>query len=206
MEWFSGIAANIVVVGMTAGNLLTPVLTKRLQKRDILLVSRAATLLTVLGIAVAVKFENIIIFMVAMFLKNTIAPVVDGVNTGLGADIQNYHQWKYGERADSMSGVYGWFLGPVNMAIGFVIPWLLKLVGFTSDWDVLFDSQILNSVFNIYTWASVIGLVLVTVPFFFYDLTKEKLEQCIQELQERVRAIENEEPLPEAAAVAAEEG
>ena len=206
MEWFSGIAANIVVVGMTAGNLLTPVLTKRLQKRDILLVSRAATLLTVLGIAVAVKFENIIIFMVAMFLKNTIAPVVDGVNTGLGADIQNYHQWKYGERADSMSGVYGWFLGPVNMAIGFVIPWLLKLVGFTSDWDVLFDSQILNSVFNIYTWASVIGLVLVTVPFFFYDLTKEKLEQCIQELQERVRAIENDEPLPEAAAVAAEEG
>lgn len=206
MEWFSGIAANIVVIGMTAGNLLTPVLTKRLQKRDILLVSRAATLLTVLGIAVAVKFENIIIFMAAMFLKNTIAPVVDGVNTGLGADIQNYHQWKYGERADSMSGVYGWFLGPINMAIGFVIPWLLKLVGFTSDWDVLFDSQILNNVFNIYTWASVIGLVLITVPFFFYDLTKEKLEQCIKELQERVRAIENDEPLPEAATVAAEEG
>lgn len=206
MEWFSGIAANIVVVGMTAGNLLTPVLTKRLQKRDILLVSRAATLLTVLGIAVAVKFESIIIFMVAMFLKNTIAPVVDGVNTGLGADIQNYHQWKYGERADSMSGVYGWFLGPINMAIGFVIPWLLKLVGFTSDWDVLFDSKILNNVFNIYTWASVVGLVLVTVPFFFYDLTKEKLEQCIKELQERVRAIENDEPLPEAATVAAEEG
>lgn len=206
MEWFSGIAANIVVVGMTAGNLLTPVLTKRLQKRDILLVSRAATLLTVLGIAVAVKFENIIIFMVAMFLKNTIAPVVDGVNTGLGADIQNYHQWKYGERADSMSGVYGWFLGPVNMAIGFIIPWLLKLVGFTSDWDVLFDSKILNNVFNIYTWASVIGLILVTVPYFFYDLTKEKLDQCIRELQARVRAIEEDTLPAETAAVAAEEG
>ncbi|MGN0519689.1 MAG: MFS transporter [Candidatus Fimenecus sp.] len=205
MEWFSGIAANIVVVGMTAGNLLTPVLTKRFQKRDILIASRAATLLTVLGVAVAVKFENIFIFMVAMFLKNTLAPVVDGVNTGLGADIQNYHQWKYGERADSMSGVYGWFLNPINMAIGYIIPWLLKLVGFTSDWDVLFDSKILNNVFNIYTWASVIGLVLITVPFFFYDLTKEKLELCVRELQERVRAIE-EADAPTAAVSTVEEG
>lgn len=199
MEWFSGIAANIVVVGMTAGNLLCPVLTKRFQKRDILISFRAVTLLTVLGVALAVKTGNIVIFMVSMFLKNTVAPIVDGVNGGLGADILNYHQWRFGERADSMSGVFSWFLNPINMAIGFIIPWLLKLVGFTSDWDVLFDSQILNNVFNIYTWASVVGLVLITVPFFFYDLTKEKHEQCVKELQERVRAMEEADAVPAAA-------
>ncbi len=199
MEWFSGIAANIVVVGMTAGNLLCPVLTKRFQKRDILISFRAVTLLTVLGVALAVKTGNIVIFMVSMFLKNTVAPIVDGVNGGLGADILNYHQWRFGERADSMSGVFSWFLNPINMAIGFIIPWLLKLVGFTSDWDVLFDSQILNNVFNIYTWASVVGLVLITVPFFFYDLTKEKHEQCVKELQERVRAMEEADAIPAAA-------
>lgn len=199
MEWFSGIAANIVVVGMTAGNLLCPVLTKRFQKRDILISFRAVTLLTVLGVALAVKTGNIVIFMVSMFLKNTIAPIVDGVNGGLGADILNYHQWRFGERADSMSSVFSWFLNPINMAIGFIIPWLLKLVGFTSDWDVLFDSQILNNVFNIYTWASVVGLVLITVPFFFYDLTKEKHEQCVKELQERVRAMEEADAVPAAA-------
>lgn len=203
MEWFSGIAANIVVVGMTAGNLLCPVLTKRFQKRDILISFRAVTLLTVLGVALAVKTGNIVIFMVSMLLKNTIAPIVDGVNGGLGADILNYHQWRFGERADSMSGVFSWFLNPINMAIGFIIPWLLKLVGFTSDWDVLFDSQILNNVFNIYTWASVVGLVLITVPFFFYDLTKEKHEQCVKELQERVRAMEEADAIP--AATLAEE-
>ncbi|MGN0572302.1 MAG: MFS transporter, partial [Acutalibacteraceae bacterium] len=193
MEWFSGIAANIVVVGMTAGNLLCPVLTKRFQKRDILISFRALTLLTVLGIALAVKLQNIYIFMISMFLRNTVSPIVDGVGVGLSADILNYHQWKYGERADAMSGVFGWFLNPITMGIGLIVPWALKSVGFTSDWDVLYDSQILNNVFSIYTWVTVIGLVLVTIPFFFYDLTKEKHEMCVRELQARLKAIEEKE-------------
>lgn len=193
MEWFSGIAANIVVIGMTAGNLLCPMLTKRFQKRDVLISFRAVTLITVLGIALAVKYENIFIFMFSMFLKNTVTPIVDGVSVGLNADILTYHQWKYGERADAMSGVFGWILNPVIMAVGLIIPWMLKSVGFTSDWDVLYDSQILNNVFSIYTWATVIGIVFVTIPFFFYDLTKEKHDMCVRELQERVKAIEEEE-------------
>ncbi len=192
MEWFSGVAANIVVMGMTFGNILCPILTKRFQKRNILISFRGVTLLTVLGIALAVKTENIIIFMIAMFLKNTISPIVDGVNVGLNADILTYHQWKYGERADAMAGVFGWFLNPVNVAIGYIMPWLLSMIGFTSDWDVLFDSQILNNVFSLYTWGSIIGLVLLTAPFIFYDLTREKHDMCVKELQERVRAIEEE--------------
>ncbi|MBR5201846.1 MAG: MFS transporter [Clostridia bacterium] len=193
MEWFSGVAANIVVMGMTVGNILCPILTKRFQKRNILISFRGVTILTVLGIALAVKMENIIIFMVAMFLKNTIAPIVDGVNVGLNADILTYHQWKYGERADSMSGVFDWFLNPVNVTIGYIMPWLLSMMGFTSDWDVLFDTQILNNVFNLYTWGSVIGLILLTVPFVFYDLTREKHDMCVKELQERVKALEDAE-------------
>lgn len=193
MEWFSGLAANIVVMGMTVGNILCPILTKRFQKRSILISFRGITILTVLGIALAVKMENIFIFMIAMTLKNTIAPVVDGVNVGLNADILTYHQWKYGERADAMAGVFGWFLNPVNVAIGYIMPWMLSMIGFTSDWDVLFDSQILNNVFSLYTWSSVVGLVLLTVPFIFYDLTKEKHDMCVKELQERVKAIEESE-------------
>ncbi len=193
MEWFSGVAANIVVMGMTLGNILCPIMTKHFQKRNILISFRGITILTVLGIALAVKMENIYIFMIAMFLKNTISPVMDGVNVGLSADILTYHQWKYGERADAMSGVFGWFLNPVNVAIGYIMPWLLSTMGFTSDWDVLFDSHILNNVFNLYTWGSVVGLVLLTVPFIFYDLTKEKHDMCVKELQERVKVLEESE-------------
>lgn len=186
MEWFSGIAANIVVVGMTVGNIMCPILTSKFEKRNILLISRALTILMCFGIVLAVKTGNIYIFLISLTLKNTIQPVVDGVSTGLGADVQIYHQWRFGERADSMSGVFSWFLNPVTMGLSYIVPYLLKLIGFTSDWDVLYDSQILTNVFSIYTWATIISLVFVTIPFIFYDLTKEKYERCVTELKERV--------------------
>lgn len=186
MEWFSGVAANIVVIGMTLGNLLCPVLTRKFEKRNILLVSRAIIILMSLGIVFAVKLGNIYVFLIALTLRNAIMPVVDGVNSGFGADVQIYHQWKYGERADSMSGVFTWFLNPVTMAISYIVPYLLKLSGFTSDWDVLYDSAIFTKVFSIYGWATIASLALATVPYFFYDLTKEKYEICVTELQARL--------------------
>lgn len=193
MEWFSGVAANIVVLGMTLGNLLCPVLTRKFEKRNILLISRALIILMSLGIVFAVKLGNIYVFLIALSLRNAIMPVVDGVSSGFGADVQIYHQWKYGERADSMSGVFSWFLNPVTMAISYIVPYLLKLSGFTSDWDVLYDSAILTKVFSIYGWATIASLALATVPYFFYDLTKEKYEICVTELKARLEKSEAEE-------------
>ena len=193
MEWFSGVAANIVVLGMTLGNLACPVLTRKFEKRNILLVSRAAIILMTLGIVLAVKMGNIYVFLIALTLKNTISPVVDGVNSGFGADVQIYHQWKYGERADSMSGLFTWFLNPLSMVISYIVPYLLKLSGFTSDWDVLYDSAILTKVFSIYGWATIASLALATLPYIFYDLTKEKYEICVKELQARLKESEEAE-------------
>ncbi len=193
MEAFYGVAANVVVVGMTFGNILCPILTKKFQKRNILIAFRGISLITIFLMLFAVRIENIYVFIGAMFLRNTFQPVVDGINVGLGADIQDYHQWKYGERADSMAGVFGWFLNPINVVLGFIIPWLLARVGFTSDWDVLFDQAILNSVFNIYTWATIISTIIMVIPFFFYDLTREKHDMCVEELQARLREIEEQD-------------
>ena len=191
MEWLSGVAANVVMVGMTLGNILCPMLTKKFEKRNIFLSVRAIGLLILFLVVFAVKIENIILFIAAMMLQNTIQPIINGVGAGLGADIQDYHQWKYGERCDSVAGVFGWFTGPIGTAIGYILPWILAQVGFTSDWGVLYDSAILNKVFNIYTWGTVLGVVFATIPYFFYDLTKEKHDRCIRELQKRLEAEEN---------------
>ena len=193
MEWFSGIAANIVVVGVTLGNIMTPVLTKRFEKKNIIIIVRGLTLITVLAVAFAVKFENIWIFLVALFFKNTIQPITNGVGSGLGADIMDYHQWKYGERSDSISSVLDWVLNPIGVGFGYIMPWLLAKVGFTSDWNVLFDSTILKNVFSLYTWGTIAGIVLLTFPFLFYDLTREKHEICVRELKERLENTKKEE-------------
>ncbi len=200
MEWLSGVAANIVVVGMTLGNIICPMLTKKYEKRNILLSVRAIGLMILFLVVFAVKIENIIIFIAAMMLQNTIQPIINGVGSGLGADIQDYHQWKYGERCDSVAGVFSWFTGPIGTAIGYIMPWILAQVGFTSDWGVLYDSTILNSVFNIYTWGTVLGVIFATLPFVFYDLTREKHDICIKELQERLALEESSAENAEAAA------
>lgn len=193
MEALYGVAANVVVVGMTFGNILCPILTKKFQKRNILITFRGISLISIFLMLFAVRIENVYVFIAAMFLRNTFQPVVDGVTIGLGADIQDYHQWKYGERADSMAGVFTWFLNPINVVLGFIVPGLLAKAGFTSDWDVLFDQAILNQVFNIYTWATIISTVLMIIPFFFYDLTREKHDMCVEELQARLREIEEQD-------------
>ena len=137
---------------------------------------------------VAINTGNIWIYFICLFLRNTIQPVDSGVTQGLGADVQIYHQWKYGERCDSVSGVFTWLTNPLNLALGYVAPWLLERVGYTSDWDVFFDTEICSKVFSIHVWLNVVSLVLCTVPFFFYDLTKEKHDLCVKELQERLEA------------------
>lgn len=191
-ETLYGIATSVVVIGMTPGNLLCVWLTKKFEKRDVLLISRAASIVCILGMLIAINTENIIIFLVCLFLRNTLQPIDTGVATGLGADAQIYHQWRFGERCDSISGVFTWLTNPLNLALGYFSPWILQLFGFTSDWDVLYDTEICADVFSIHVWFNVISLLLSMIPFFFYNLTKEKHDMCVKELQERLEAAESE--------------
>lgn len=185
-----GLAASVVVIGMTPGNLLCVWLTKKFQKRDLLIASRAASIIAIFGMIFAIKTENIFIFLASLFIRNFLQTIDSGVSTGLGADVQIYHQWRFGERCDSISGVFTWFTNPLNLALGYFSPWILELMGFTSDWDVLYDTEICANVFSVHVWFTIISLFLATVPFIFYDFTKEKHDMCVTELQKRLNAAE----------------
>lgn len=185
-----GLAASVVVIGMTPGNLLCVWLTKKFQKRDLLIASRAASIIAIFGMLFAIKTENIFIFLASLFIRNFLQTIDSGVSTGLSADVQIYHQWRFGERCDSISGVFTWFTNPLNLALGYFRPWILELMGFTSDWDVLYDTEICANVFSVHVWFTIISLFLATVPFIFYDFTKEKHDMCVTELQKRLNAAE----------------
>ncbi|MBQ6023647.1 MAG: hypothetical protein IJL25_12035, partial [Clostridia bacterium] len=62
------------------------------------------------------------------------------------------------------------------------------MVGFTSDWDVLFDSFIFGRAMRIYVYLGIVGLVLCTIPFFWYDLTREKHDFYVAEIAAREAA------------------
>lgn len=123
-----------------------------------------------------------------IFLRSGISAGCGGLTDGLNADILDYHQWKTGERADNMIGIFNWFTTPIATMLGLVAPALLKTVGFTSDWDVLFDHQVFMNAMHIYVYLGVVGLILATVPFIFYDLTRETHDKCVIEIAEREAA------------------
>ena len=185
LEWVSGFL-SIIGVTSVVGNLLTPLLVKKFEKRTILLSLRGIWLGVTACYLLAIAANSLALLMLCIFVRSAISAACNGLNMSFNADILDYHQWKTGERADNMSTMFGWFTAPFQTVFGIVIPLLLKYVGFTSDWDVLFDSTIFTDVIRIYVFVTMGALVLATLPFFFYDLTRAKHDKCVEELRRRV--------------------
>ena len=188
IEWVTGIA-SIAGITSVVGNLLMPTLVRRFEKRNIILCMRAVWILVTAGYLIGLNNGNSVpILLFFIFLRSAISAGCGGLTDGLNADILDYHQWKTGERADNMIGIFSWFTVPLGTALGLISPALLKLMGFTSDWDVLFDSAIFSSVMHTYVYLGVVGLTLATIPFIWYDLTREMHDRCVQEIAERETA------------------
>ena len=87
-----------------------------------------------------------------------------------------------------MVTMFGWFTTPLTTVIGLIIPMFFEKVGFTSDWDVMFDSGIFQDVTTIYVIVAVIALTGSTIPYIFYNLTRAEHAKCVKEIRERVEA------------------
>ena len=195
IEWIVGIA-SIAGVTSALGNLTMPMLVKRFEKRSIIIVMRSIWALVTAGYLLGLlQGNNVFILLFFIFLRSAISAGCNGITDGLNADILDYHQWKTGERADNMIGVFSWFTTPVSTVLGLVSPALLKIYGLTSDWDVLFDSAVFTNVMQVYIYLGIVGLIVSTVPFIWYDLTREKHDRCVAEIAERETAA-NTEPAP----------
>ena len=71
-----------------------------------------------------------------------------------------------------------------------LVPYLYGLVGFTSDWNILYDSAIRTEVFLITVVVSAVAGLLATIPYHFYDFTEKRHEQIMDELRDRALEIE----------------
>lgn len=187
LEWISGIVG---IVGITSviGNLATPTLIKRFEKRNVLLIVRVAWIAITACYLVAIKLDSVALLILFVFIRSALTACSNGISRSLNADILDYHQWKTGERADNMVTMFSWFTTPLTTIIGLIIPMLFERVGFTSDWDVMFDSGIFQDVTTIYVIVAVCALTGSTIPYLFYNLTRAQHAQCVKEIRERVEA------------------
>lgn len=194
IEWVVGIA-SIAGITSSLGNIAIPFLIKKFEKRTVILFMRALWVAVTAGYMLGLVFPNysVPILLFFIFLRSGISAGCGTLTDGLNADALDYHQWKTGERADNMVSIFTWFTTPISTGLGLVAPALLKSVGLTSDWDVLFDTVIFGKAMKIYILLGVVGLVLCTIPYLWYDLTREKHEMCVREIAAREAAAKEKE-------------
>ncbi len=193
--WLTGV---ISLFGITSvlGNLITPMLVKRFEKRTCILSMRAAWLGITAGYFIALRYQSIPIFIVLLALRSILSAACNNITNNMSSDVLVYHQWKTGERADNMRNIFGWFTTPIGTGLGLVAPWLLAKLGYTSDWDVLFDPNLFYPIMKVYIALSVISIAISTIPYFFYNMKKADHDRYVAEIAERARA-EKESPEPD---------
>lgn len=184
IEWIIGF---IGIFGVTSviGNLLTPILIKKFEKRTCIIFMRSIWAAVTACYLIALKLQSIPLLILFIFIRSAFSAASNGIANNLTADVLDYHQWKTGERADNIQSIFNWFTTPIITLLGLVSPWLFAKVGYTSDWDVLFDETIFYNVMNIHVILTVSGLILSTLPFVFYNYTKEMHDRYVAEIAER---------------------
>lgn len=192
IEWIIGFLG---VFGVTSviGNLITPVLIKKFEKRTCIIFMRSVWAAVTACYLIALKLQSVPLLVLFIFIRSAFSAASNGIANNLTADVLDYHQWKTGERADNIQSIFNWFTTPIVTLLGLVSPWLFGRVGFTSDWDVLFDESIFLHVMNMHVILTVSGLILSTLPFIFYNYTKKMHDDCVAEIAAREAAAKEAE-------------
>jgi Na+/melibiose symporter-like transporter len=107
--------------------------------------------------------------------------------------IADYQMYLSGERLESFSGVFGWFTGPITSFVGLIIPLLLLKYGFNSNWDILFLDESRIKIIVIPIIIDVVGYLLMTIPYFFWDYDDAKVKKVIEVLKRREEVTKGED-------------
>lgn len=123
--------------------------------------------------------------VIVLFITEMFQTVPKSVGYDMGVRINDYQMYLSGERLESFSGVFGWFTGPITSFVGLVIPLLILGYGFNSNWDVLFIDSSRVKIIVVPLIIDIIGYLLMTIPYFFWDYDDEKQRKVMEVLRRR---------------------
>ena len=126
-----------------------------------------------------------VLVLIFMEMTKTI-PVTAGHDMDIR--INDYQMYLSGERLENFSGVFGWFTGPITSFVSLIIPIMLLKYGFNSNWDVLFVDSSRIKIIVIPIIIDIIGYVLMTIPYLFWDYDDKKQAMVMEVLKAREEA------------------
>ena len=187
---YSLIVALVSFAG-TPPDFFTPYFMKRFSYKQIMIfyqLSRAAGNAMIVG---ALLFLNGnptlcgIVCVVVLILMEMTKTVPTSVGHDMDIRINDYQMYLSGERLESFSGVFGWFTGPITSFVGLIIPLLLLAHGFNSNWDVLYVDDSRLWIITIPIIIDIIGYLLMTIPYIFWDYDDDKQNKVMAVLRRR---------------------
>ncbi len=196
----SGLPYSLIVMLIsfagTPPDLLSPYFLKRFSYKQIMIFYQLTRALGNALIAAAMWFcgDNLTlcgtICVVVLFFMEMTKTVPTTAGHDMGVRIGDYQMYLSGERLESFAGVFGWFTGPVTSFVGLLIPLMLLKYGFNSNWDVLFIDDARRNIIVVPLIVDVIGFVLMTIPYFFWDYDSKKQNMVMEVLKRRAEVTE----------------
>lgn len=180
-----GTANTIIGNAALWSMLLAPLAIKVMGKRNLLITANSLNI----GIMIILYFtyKNIIIVCVLWYINTFINTFWNIVQHQISADMRDYHQWKTGVRVDGLFGPLGVIGTVIGFFTGFVYPKIYNRMGLFDYYDVLYDDNIRNNLFEVIIIFSAVGALLNLIPFCFYNLTENKHRAYIDVL--KIRAM-----------------
>ncbi len=185
------IIVNLISFAGTPPDLCAPFFLKRFDYKQIMIfyqLTRAAGNAMLVG-AFWFFGDNVHICglacIIVMFIMEMTKTIPTTAGHDMGTRIGDYQMYLSGERLESFSGVFGWFTGPITSFVSLIIPLMLLKFGFNSNWDVLYIDSARFKIIAVPLIIDIIGFVLMSIPYFFWDYDNEKQAKVIQVLQRR---------------------
>ena len=198
---YSLIVALVSFAG-TPPDFFTPFFMKRFSYKQIMIfyqLSRAAGNAMIVGALFFLRGTPVlcgVICVVVLILMEMCKTVPTSVGHDMDVRMNDYQMYLSGERLESFSGVFGWFTGPITSFVGLIIPLLLLSYGFNSNWDVLYVDSSRFNIIVIPIIIDIIGYVLMTIPYIFWDYDDDKQNKVMAVLRRREEVTANKEEDP----------
>ena len=193
-----GLLVSLISFAGTPPDFFTPYFIKRFSYKQIMIFyqySRAIGYSIVVAAILLCK-DNVIlcgtICVIMLFLLEMTHTIPTAVGHDMDIRISDYQMYLSGERLESFSAVFGWITGPIVTLVGLVIPMLLLKFGFNYNWDVLYVDASRTKIIVIPILFDIVGFLLMSIPYYFWDYDNDKQNKVIQVLKRRAEVTEKQ--------------
>ena len=169
---YLGLANTIIGNACLWSMMLAPFMIKWLGKRNLLIAHNIVNVFLLM--LLIPTYKNILLVCVIFYINSFINTFQNVYMPNINADMRDYHQWKTGVRVDGMFGPMGLIGTVIGFGTGLVLPAIYEHMGLKDNYDVLYNDEMRNNLFNVLIFCSIIGAILNLIPYLFYDLTEAK--------------------------------